>query len=105
QAPEPVLRQVPRNGHRRRPPDLPDQGHRPGGARRHPDRLGHAVRAVRLPEPGSGVWIEFEGGDVSYPIWVGGYWRQGEVPDGVDADVKVIVTAAAGSSQRLPRGV
>ena len=33
-----------------------------------------------LPEVGSGVWIEFEGGDVSYPIWVGGYWREGEVP-------------------------
>ena len=33
-----------------------------------------------LPEMGSGVWIEFEGGDVSYPIWVGGYWREGEFP-------------------------
>ena len=33
-----------------------------------------------LPEIGSGVWIEFEGGDVSYPIWVGGYWRAGRVP-------------------------
>jgi uncharacterized protein involved in type VI secretion and phage assembly len=62
---------------------------------------GPKVGIAFLPEPGSGVWIEFEGGDVSYPIWVGGYWRQGEVPDGVDADVKVIVTAAAGSSQRL----
>lgn len=47
-----------------------------------------------LPEPQSGVWIEFEGGDVSYPIWVGGYWREGEVPSDVDADVKVLVTVA-----------
>jgi len=47
-----------------------------------------------LPEPGSGVWIEFEGGDVSYPIWVGCYWRDGELPPGVAPDVKVIVTAA-----------
>ena len=46
-----------------------------------------------LPEQDSGVWIEFEGGDVSYPIWAGCYWRDGEPPEGVAADVKVIVTA------------
>lgn len=48
-----------------------------------------------LPETGSGVWIEFEGGDVSYPIWAGGYWRQGEVPGGAAQQVKVIVTAGS----------
>ena len=47
-----------------------------------------------LPETGSGVWIEFEGGDVSYPIWVGGYWREGEFPADAAEQVKVIVTAA-----------
>jgi uncharacterized protein involved in type VI secretion and phage assembly len=47
-----------------------------------------------LPEQGSGVWIEFEGGDVSYPIWVGGYWRDGEYPTDAADDVKVIVTMA-----------
>lgn len=26
------------------------------------------------PNIGAGVWIEFEQGDVDYPIWVGGYW-------------------------------
>ena len=41
---------------------------------------GPGVGIAFLPEKGSGVWIEFEGGDVSYPIWVGGYWREGEVP-------------------------
>jgi len=46
-----------------------------------------------LPAEGSGVWIEFEGGDVSYPIWVGGYWREGEVPAGAAENVRVIVTA------------
>jgi uncharacterized protein involved in type VI secretion and phage assembly len=46
-----------------------------------------------LPETGSGVWIEFEGGDVSYPVWTGCYWRDGEPPEGVTADAKVIVTA------------
>jgi hypothetical protein len=46
-----------------------------------------------LPEKESGVWIEFEGGDVSYPVWTGCYWRDGEVPEGVTTDVKVIATA------------
>ena len=53
---------------------------------------GPKVGIAFLPETGSGVWIEFEGGDVSYPIWVGGYWRQGEFPADAAADVKVIVT-------------
>jgi hypothetical protein len=47
-----------------------------------------------LPEVGSGVWIEFEGGDVSYPVWTGCYWRDGEPPEGIAPNVKVIVTAA-----------
>jgi hypothetical protein len=47
-----------------------------------------------LPEVGSGVWVEFEGGDVSYPIWVGGYWREGEVPAAAAEKVRVIATAA-----------
>ncbi len=33
-----------------------------------------------LPLPGAGVWIEFEGGDVSRPIWSGFYWAVGEAP-------------------------
>jgi uncharacterized protein involved in type VI secretion and phage assembly len=55
---------------------------------------GPQVGIAFLPEVGSGVWIEFEGGDVSYPVWVGCYWRDGEVPSDVDAAVKVIVTKA-----------
>jgi uncharacterized protein involved in type VI secretion and phage assembly len=45
-----------------------------------------------LPEVGSGVWIEFEAGDVSYPIWTGCYWRDGELPSDAAPAVKVIVT-------------
>jgi uncharacterized protein involved in type VI secretion and phage assembly len=45
-----------------------------------------------LPEEGAGVWIEFEGGDVSYPIWVGCYWHDGDKPDRVAPEVKVIKT-------------
>src|SRR5271166_4552079 len=57
---------------------------------------GPNVGFVMLPEIGSGVWIEFEGGDVSYPIWVGCYWRSGEVPSQASATVKSII-ATAGS--------
>jgi len=46
-----------------------------------------------LPEAGSGVWIEFEGGDVSYPIWTGCYWRATEFPPEAKATVKLIATA------------
>ena len=53
---------------------------------------GPDVGIAFLPESGSGVWIEFEGGDVSYPIWTGGYWREGEVPADAADHVKVIVT-------------
>jgi uncharacterized protein involved in type VI secretion and phage assembly len=54
---------------------------------------GQNVGMVFLPETGSGVWIEFEGGDVSYPIWTGCYWRDGEMPSDAAPDVKAIVTA------------
>lgn len=47
-----------------------------------------------LPAVGAGVWIEFEGGDVSLPIWVGGYWHDGEVPGDAAANVHVILTKA-----------
>jgi uncharacterized protein involved in type VI secretion and phage assembly len=55
---------------------------------------GPGVGFAFLPETGSGVWIEFEGGDPSYPVWVGGYWREGEFPAAAADHVKVIVTAA-----------
>lgn len=54
---------------------------------------GPGVGFAFLPEAGSNVWIEFEGGDVSYPIWVGCYWQSGDKPDGATPTVKAIVTA------------
>jgi uncharacterized protein involved in type VI secretion and phage assembly len=55
---------------------------------------GPNVGLAFLPEQGAGVWIEFEGGDVSYPIWVGCYWRTGEAPSDVTPTVKAIVTTS-----------
>ncbi len=33
-----------------------------------------------MPDVGAGVWVEFEAGDTTYPIWTGGYWVDGELP-------------------------
>ena len=35
---------------------------------------------ILLPEVGDGVWIEFEAGDPSRPIWTGGWWGSDEMP-------------------------
>jgi hypothetical protein len=37
-----------------------------------------------VPPVGAGVWIEFEAGDPSRPIWVGGWWADGELPQDKD---------------------
>lgn len=55
---------------------------------------GPQVGIAFLPEVGAGVWIEFEGGDVSYPIWTGCYWRTDEIPSDATPTVKTIVTKA-----------
>lgn len=55
---------------------------------------GPQVGIAFLPEVGAGVWIEFEGGDVSYPIWSGCYWRADEIPSDATPTVKAIVTRA-----------
>src|SRR5262249_1712794 len=41
---------------------------------------GDSVGFYVLPKAGAGVWVEFEGGDPSFPIWTGCYWRAGELP-------------------------
>jgi uncharacterized protein involved in type VI secretion and phage assembly len=55
---------------------------------------GKDVGFVFLPEVDSGVWIEFEGGDVSYPIWSGAYWREGELPSDAAPAKKLLQTAS-----------
>ena len=32
------------------------------------------------PPIGGNVWVEFEGGDVDFPIWTGCFWGSGEAP-------------------------
>ena len=33
-----------------------------------------------IPPVGANVWVEFEGGNIDYPIWSGCFWGVGEVP-------------------------
>jgi uncharacterized protein involved in type VI secretion and phage assembly len=58
---------------------------------------GNGIGFAFIPEIGTGVWIEFEAGDVSYPIWTGCFWHDGEQPPQATATVKVIVTRSGNS--------
>lgn len=49
---------------------------------------------VLLPEAGDGVWIEFEAGDISRPIWCGGWWGQNELPQPGAEKKRVLATTA-----------
>jgi Uncharacterized protein conserved in bacteria len=50
---------------------------------------GKSVGFYSLPEPGTGVWVEFEGGDPSFPIWSGCFWGDNELPDPGGAPIKI----------------
>ncbi|GGX79764.1 hypothetical protein GCM10007160_03960 [Litchfieldella qijiaojingensis] len=41
-----------------------------------------------IPPIGAGVWVEFEAGDPSLPIWSGGWWSPDQVPTNQDGDGK-----------------
>jgi phage baseplate assembly protein gpV len=54
---------------------------------------GNGVGFAFLPEKDAGVWIEFEAGNPSQPVWVGCYWSAGQTPPDATPTVKAIVTA------------
>ncbi|HLH37280.1 MAG TPA: phage baseplate assembly protein V [Alloacidobacterium sp.] len=47
-----------------------------------------------VPDVGAGVWIEFEGGDLSYPIWTGTWFTSGDIPESAQPGKKVFKTKA-----------
>ena len=52
--------------------------------------------AFMVPQIGSGVWIQYEGGDPDHPVWVGGWWGSvAEVPAlalaGVPGDPNIVI--------------
>ncbi len=52
---------------------------------------GHGL--VVLPEVDDGVWIEFEAGDPSRPIWSGCWWGSDEMPEPGSQQVRALVTS------------
>lgn len=55
---------------------------------------GDGVGLFAIPPVGAGVWIEFEAGDISRPIWSGCWWSQNQVPNQATPDMKVIKTTS-----------
>jgi uncharacterized protein involved in type VI secretion and phage assembly len=45
-----------------------------------------------VPDVGAGVWIEFEGGDLSYPVWSGTWYSSGAIPESAKPGKKVLKT-------------
>ncbi len=46
-----------------------------------------------IPDVGAGVWMEFEGGNLGYPVWTGTWWSSNEVPESATPDKKVFKTS------------
>jgi uncharacterized protein involved in type VI secretion and phage assembly len=55
---------------------------------------GDGIGLFTVPPVGSGVWIEFEDGDVSHPIWSGCWWGDNQLPNQATPDVRIIKTVA-----------
>jgi Type VI secretion system/phage-baseplate injector OB domain len=56
---------------------------------------GFQVGFYMMPPIGAAVWVEFEGGDLDYPIWSGCFWREGERP--VAAELPTVRMIQTGS--------
>ncbi len=53
---------------------------------------GNGVGFYAIPDTETLVWVEFEGGDPSMPIWTGCFWGDGELPDESNPDIKIFKT-------------
>jgi uncharacterized protein involved in type VI secretion and phage assembly len=71
----------------------------------HDEELGWALPAFpyggaseqgffAVPDVGASVWVEFEGGDLSYPIWSGTWYGDNEIPEGADFNKKIWKTSS-----------
>jgi uncharacterized protein involved in type VI secretion and phage assembly len=57
---------------------------------------GEGVGFFAIPPVGAKVWVEFEGGDPSRPIWTGCFWDEDQTPVGSSytVDKKILKTGA-----------
>lgn len=57
---------------------------------------GPSVGFYCLPPTGALVWVEFEAGDPSFPIWTGCMWATGELPtEALTSDTRLLRTEQA----------
>lgn len=59
-----------------------------------------------VPPVDARVWVEFEAGDPDYPIWVGVWYADGEVPQGADVsppERRVIRTASGHAVEMIDK--
>jgi uncharacterized protein involved in type VI secretion and phage assembly len=47
-----------------------------------------------IPDVDAAVWVEFEGGDLAYPIWCGSWWGDGERPESATPKQRVLKTTS-----------
>jgi uncharacterized protein involved in type VI secretion and phage assembly len=55
---------------------------------------GDGIGLFTVPPVGAGVWIEFEDGDVSHPIWSGCWWGDNQLPNQATPEIRIIKTVA-----------
>jgi uncharacterized protein involved in type VI secretion and phage assembly len=55
---------------------------------------GDGVGLYLIPEVDALVWVEFEGGDLNYPIWSGCFWASDQLPEGAEPGVFMLKTTA-----------
>lgn len=66
---------------------------------------GNGVGTYFIPEPGAGVWIEFENGDKSMPVWTGGFWADNQLPQNEQGNGAVPTLRILRSEQGLMIGL
>lgn len=54
-----------------------------------------------IPPVGGGVWVEFEAGDPSRPVWAGCWWGEDETPTNQDGDGQIPAIKVIRSEQGL----
>lgn len=55
---------------------------------------GKGIGSFWLPNEGDPVWVSFEGGDIRFPVWEYGWWRDKDVPEGAEPKIKVLQTTS-----------
>ena len=61
---------------------------------------GDGVGFFAMPPVGANVWVEYEAGNLRYPIWSGCFWERGQI-DSADAVPEVVFLKTASATIRI----